>query len=145
LLRLRLYDGFEAGLVPAPDVLTQDGEPPKSLGRLIAGVQGGLEQGEDIGPALEELLAALLARPPVDPLAEAVVGQLAGTRAKVRAAAYPAGVVLTARVRPGFFRARDGTGDEDDDATDVDDSSALRAGTHAPAAVGLEEHTDGVA
>jgi CRISPR-associated endonuclease/helicase Cas3 len=146
LIRLRLYDGVEHALAPQPD----DGQPARPLGKLLGELRGQLDQGADHDATLGELLAALAARPPADPLTAAVVRQMAQSKPTV--AAYPAGVVLTSRVRPGFFRPRveggeappEGDGDVDD-ATDADDTSSLRGGTLAPEAVGLKAHCDGVA
>jgi CRISPR-associated endonuclease/helicase Cas3 len=109
---------------------------------LVRELRGLLEQGEDSSPALQTLLADLVARPPASPQMQAVVGQLAA--AGPRATPYPAGVMLTARVRPGFFRPDSAPPDEDDDGTDVDDTSSLRGGTYPPAEVGLVEHIAGV-
>jgi CRISPR-associated endonuclease/helicase Cas3 len=138
LIRLRLHRGFEAGLVPSP---TPD-EQPRSLPGLVQEVRGLLEQGEDADASVEELLAFLVSRPPAAALQRAVVGQLAAAKTKV--AAYPAGVVLAARVRPGFFRPGARSSESEDDSTDVDDASSLRAGADAPAAVELGGHADGV-
>jgi CRISPR-associated endonuclease/helicase Cas3 len=126
LIRLRLFTTPES-----------DG-----LANLVGGLRGLLEQGEDSDLALQELLAWLVAHPPASPLLQAVVGQLAETQP--RAAPYPVGVVLTARVRPGFLPADAEPREPEDDSTDVDDASSLRAGTDAPAAVGLGEHLEGV-
>jgi CRISPR-associated endonuclease/helicase Cas3 len=150
LIRLRLYDGVEQALTPPPD----DGQPAKPLGKLLGELRGQLDEGADHEAALDKLLAALAARPPADPLTAAVVRQMVGqmVEGKLTVAAYPAGVVLTARVRPGFFRPADGgevpaeaDGADVDDATDADDTSSLRGGTFAPERVGLKAHCDGVA
>jgi CRISPR-associated endonuclease/helicase Cas3 len=142
LIRLRLYDGcFGAG----QDRPEQEGDSegrPKSASGFVQDLQRLIEQGEDYEEALTGLLAALTARPPAESLTAAVVAQLTAT--KPRVVAYPAGVVLTARVAPGFFGPGAEAPEPEDDSTDVDDTSSLRAGLYAPAAVGLEEHIDGV-
>src|SRR5262249_52360069 len=66
LIRLRLPG------VPQTDTNNQNGEATTSLTRLVAGLRGSLEQGEDQSD-LEKLLAALKARPSDSPLTEAVV------------------------------------------------------------------------
>jgi CRISPR-associated endonuclease/helicase Cas3 len=127
LVRLRLYPGGG----PVPDGLVSE------LRQLLL-------DGKDHDDSLGAVLGALEGGPATDPLTAAVVGQLA---AGARAAPYPAGVVLTARVRPGFCRPREDREDlppEPDDTAD-DDTSSLRAGVYAPAAVSLREHTRGVA
>jgi CRISPR-associated endonuclease/helicase Cas3 len=134
LIRLRLYDGFET----APSASGQT----RPLGTLIKEILSLLEQGEELDPVVVELLASLRNRPQV-PLMDAVVRQMATT--PVRVTPYPAGIVLTARVRPGFFRADIESSESEDDSTDVDDSSSVRAGTKPPAQVTLENHTNGVA
>ncbi len=95
LIRLRLFG------LPQTDTDNQNGEQTTSLTRLVADFRGDLEQGED-EPDLEKLRAALVARPFDSPLTEAVVAQLATAATQV--APYPAGVVLTARVRRGRHR-----------------------------------------
>jgi CRISPR-associated endonuclease/helicase Cas3 len=145
LIRLRLYDGFEDGLVPPTPPEGAGEEPPPSLAALVREVQKRLDDGEDadaVDAAVEKLLARLTARPPAHPLMGAVVRQLAGST--VRAAVYPAGVALTARVRPGFFRPGAEPPEPEEDATDVDDASSLRGGTDAPARVELDRHIEGV-
>jgi CRISPR-associated endonuclease/helicase Cas3 len=104
-------------------------------------LRGLLERGEDADAAVQQFLAGLMASPPASPLMEAVVSQLANTKPK--AAPYPAGIVLSARVLPGFFSSEHEP-EEEDDSTDVDDASSLRAGASSPAAVSLEQHLDGV-
>jgi CRISPR-associated endonuclease/helicase Cas3 len=135
LIRLRLYEGFESELVPPP---ADEQRPP---GELVHELKALVEQGEGVNSTVEGLLTALTTRPPTSPLLEAAVRQMA---AEVRVTTYPAGVVLSARVRPGFFRSGAETPDSEDDSTDVDDTSSLRAGMQPPATVTLEEHTDGV-
>lgn len=138
LIRLRLYEGFEAELVSSSRDENQ--RPPSKIAHELRSL---LEQGEDTESSVEELLQALMIRPPAAPLMQAVVRQMAAT--KVRVTSYPAGIILTARVQPGFFRADTKPDESEDDGTDVDDTSSVRAGTQQPAQVTLEQHTRGVA
>jgi CRISPR-associated endonuclease/helicase Cas3 len=138
LIRLRLYKGFDAGIVPSSGV-----EQLKSPFDFVKEIAELLEQGEDADPAIKELLASLIDRPLGSPLIEAVVKQMDSTG--VHPTVYPAGVVLTARVRPGFFRASAELPDSEDDSTDVDDTSSIRAGMKPPTLVTLEKHAEGVA
>ncbi len=142
LIRLRLPQGGGAWRAPPPDINGQGGP---SLAEQVRGLKRLLDEGDEIGDALDELLTALAARGLGDPLATAALAQMA--KAKPRVVPYPAGVVLTARVRPGFFQpGLRGTEEpaETDDGTDVDDTSSLRAGTYQPVPVSLARHTDGV-
>jgi CRISPR-associated endonuclease/helicase Cas3 len=104
-----------------------------------------LKQGNDDEDALQEFLDTLAARPS-DPLAEAVIHEFA--RSKPRLSLYPAGVVLSARVRPGFYKPDGkkpcGAPEAIDDTTDTDDTSSVRAGTLRPVEVTLADHSDGV-
>jgi CRISPR-associated endonuclease/helicase Cas3 len=74
---------------------------------------------------------------------EAVVSQMAATQPRLTT--YLAGVILTTRVRPGFFQPGVELPEAEDDSTDVDDTCSLRAGTKPPAKVTLEKHVEGVA
>jgi CRISPR-associated endonuclease/helicase Cas3 len=130
LVRLRLYEGFNP---------TEDTEAQK----LVEKLQRLLKDGEDTEDALDELLNALTARPATEPLTQSVITAMVSTRPK--AAAYPAGVVLTARVQPGFFGSEREPPEQEDDSTDEDDASSIRAGTWEPVTVSLDEHLEGVA
>jgi CRISPR-associated endonuclease/helicase Cas3 len=105
-----------------------------------------LEAGEESEEAREELLGALKDRTFDDALTAAVVQQIINSNPGMNA--YPAGVVLTARVRPGFFRfgaAMPVEQAQTDDSTDLDDTSSFRSGTYRPVSVTLEDHAEGVA
>jgi CRISPR-associated endonuclease/helicase Cas3 len=125
---------------------SEDGQTPAGLDGPVGALRRSLTEGEDPDLALEGLLDALKTLSPADPLTAAVIGRLVA--AGPRVTAYPAGVVLTARVRPGFHQAGAGLVEGPVDAEEgeaEDDASSLRAGTYAPAAVGLGRHLRGVA
>jgi CRISPR-associated endonuclease/helicase Cas3 len=135
LIRLRLYPSVEEQLAP---------EGP-SLNRMVQAVRDLVDAGEDYADALDELLVGLATRPPGHPLMAATVQRLIEVGPRVTA--YPAGIVLTARVKSRFFgeRVREQEDLGAEDSTDTDDSSALRGGTYQPAPVTLEAHLRGVA
>lgn len=141
LIRLRLYPD----LVTEPPGEGQENLPsPAGVARRL---RDALEAGDDHAPLLDELLSALALRPPADPLLAGAARQM--FQAGPRVTSYPAGVILTARVPPGFLEP-ERTAEEDSDAADVpdatdsDDSSSLRGGTFTPARVSLQDHTRGV-
>jgi CRISPR-associated endonuclease/helicase Cas3 len=104
-----------------------------------------LEQGDDYEDALQELLETHATRAS-DPLTTAVLREFA--RSKPHISLYPAGLVLSARVRPGFYQAEQVKPSEPeeavDDSTDTDDTSSVRAGTLRPVEVTLADHSNGV-
>jgi CRISPR-associated endonuclease/helicase Cas3 len=134
LIRLRLFEGVRTGQTDSEQLRTLDADIKKICGRL--------EEGEDTDSAVEALLTSMLEYQRDSPLMEAVIRLMTTTK---RVTPYPAGFVLTARVRPGFYRAEAELPEAEDDGTDVDDSSSLRAGTQPPAKVTLEQHAEGVA
>jgi CRISPR-associated endonuclease/helicase Cas3 len=117
------------------------------LGQRVEALRGLVQAGEDYDAALAELMEALPAGLASDPLTAAVAREMA--KAETDVTVYPAGVVLTARVRPGFFRPEGATLHEPeevvDDASDADDTTSLRAGALPPVPVTLEKHSEGVA
>src|SRR5262249_33984347 len=127
------------GWLPPAEV---DGDGPRpSLAGSVRALRSALVEGEEYDLALEGLLGVLAARSPPHPLLNATLARLlAGPR---RLTAYPAGVILSARVRPGFHPGSP-DGGEAGDGTDEDDSSSLRGGTLAPTQVELTQHTAGV-
>ncbi len=138
LIRLRLHDAFlESFGPPQPET-----ESSRTLNGEVKRLRELLEQGEDVGEALGELLASLAARSPPDTLTGAVVGAMA--KAKVRVTAYPAGVVLEARVRPGFCRRATDEDFSEEVGADAAEPSVVREGTLPPRRVRLEDHTAGV-
>jgi CRISPR-associated endonuclease/helicase Cas3 len=144
LVRLRLFPGWDGVPPPAPEGGSADGPAPVWAGPL-AELRRVLDEGEDARPALDELFQVLVERPPPDPLTAATVRAMAA--GGVRAEAYPAGVVLTARVRPGFAAAlAPPVGDhaEDEPEEAAEDGLTPASAASAPVAVGLREHTDGV-
>jgi CRISPR-associated endonuclease/helicase Cas3 len=104
-----------------------------------------LEQGEEYDEALSELLTTL-ASLPSDALTAAVIREF--TQSTPRVTVYPAGLVLAARVGPGFYKPEEtkpiGPVEAVDDSTDTDDTSSLRAGIFRAVEVTLENHADGV-
>ncbi len=116
-----------------------------SVDEKVKAFRTSLEEGDDDADALQEFLDALAARPS-DPLTTAVIHEFA--RAKTRLTLYPAGIVLSARVRPGFYKPEKKKPFESfeaiDDTTDTDDTSSLRAGALSPVEVTLADHSDGV-
>ena len=138
LIRLRLYPGF--GAEPC------EGEPAPTSHQQVQKLRALLEAGEAHEEASTVLLTTLTASHPPGSLTAAVVDQLA--RSDYKVAAYPSGVVLSARVKPGFFRPQalnlKDLSPEADDSTDTDDISSIRAGLYGPVEVTLEKHTDGV-
>ena len=141
LIRLRLYPGFERHLVPE----SEESESTPSVTALVKRLQALLITGDDYQEDLNVLLTSLATRPPVDPLLAATAKQF--IKANPQLKAYPMGVVLTTRVRSGFYQPLVEVKDavESDDGTDTDDSSSLRGGTYRPVAVTLDDHLAGVA
>ena len=141
LIRLRLYPGFERHFVPESEA----SEPTPSIAALAKKLRGLLTSGEDYSEDLDILLRSLAARPPIDPLLAATARQF--IKANPQLKTYPMGVVLTSRVRSGFYQplVEVNTVVESDDVTDTDDSSSLRGGTYRPIAVTLDDHLLGVA
>jgi hypothetical protein len=129
LIRIRLYEGFEGWVGQVNEVR-----------QLVTA-------GEDYDLALAELLGTLAERPLTIPLLTSVLQRLCA--GKPRVTAYPGGLILSGRTRPGFHLDTstpvEGDGDtEQEDSTDEDESSSLRGGTLAPARVELADHTSGV-
>jgi CRISPR-associated endonuclease/helicase Cas3 len=126
LIRVRLHPTFINHM--------EEGERP--LGGMVSVVRELAEQGESSEEALDELLAALTSRSLPDPLTVAAITEMG--RVKSRVTVYPSGIVLTARVRAGFYRpqaVREGP---------PDDSEADDISSQQPKQVSLEHHTQGV-
>ncbi len=104
-----------------------------------------LEQGEDYAEVLSRVCQSVIARQSHDPLTVAVLTRLCEVGPRV--SAYPAGIILSGRLPPRFFRQPESTqaGADEDDGTDEDDTSSLRAGTYRPVRVELADHMSGVA
>jgi CRISPR-associated endonuclease/helicase Cas3 len=110
----------------------------------LGAVRNLLEQGEEYGEVLSRLCESIIARQSQDPLTVAVLSRLVEIGPRV--ATYPASIILSGRLRPRFFRPPELTQVEasEDDVTDEDDTSSLRAGTYRPVRVELADHTRGV-
>jgi CRISPR-associated endonuclease/helicase Cas3 len=121
-----------------------DEDRPGSLARVVEELQGLVEQGEDTSDVLPRLCASAMARLSHDALTAACLSRLCEVGPRV--SPYPAGVILTGRLPPRFFRPDEPTRPDasEGDGTDEDDTSSLRAGTYRPVRVELGEHTRGV-
>jgi CRISPR-associated endonuclease/helicase Cas3 len=139
LVRLRLYPGWEAAHLP-PAAGSASAE---RWGELFGGLRKRLAEGEDPAPVLAGLFEFLVASPPTEPLTAAVVRAMA--LAGARAEPYPAGVVLTARVAPGFTAAETSeAADEDEADAGFEDGLTPRTASPEPAPVTLRDHSAGV-
>jgi CRISPR-associated endonuclease/helicase Cas3 len=122
LIRLRLRPAF-INLLDDED---------RSLSRMVTAVRKMAEQGESCEETLDELLAALTSRSLPEPLTAAALKEMG--RVKPRVTPYPAGIVLTARVRAGFYRP----------VTVEEDTTSDEPAGGPPKQVSLECHTEGV-
>lgn len=121
-VRVRIYRGWGSGAVDA----------------LLDGLTGRLAEGEDTATVAEELFAALGAAAPA-PLTAAVLR--AARAAGLRLNPYPGGLVLTAKVAPGFVgRAQQEKVGDEVECDDGTDGASLQG-----AQVTLCEHLAGVA
>jgi CRISPR-associated endonuclease/helicase Cas3 len=120
-VRVRFYRGWASGAIDA------------TLTRLA----DRLADGENPTAVTEELFVALDVAPQ-DALTSAVLRAARATRCRL--SPYPAGVVLTARVKPGFVGRVQQEADANEGGDEAEDETSLLG-----AAVALGEHLAGVA
>lgn len=139
LVRVRVHAGW-AGAGTGDEIAGR-------FSRRLAALRTRLEEGTASDDAAADLGGLLAAAPPPDPLTAAVLREALDTAPRLTP--YPAGVVLTARLRPGFAeRAMQTDRDEadlDEAATDEGgDDMSLRPAATKPVPVLLTDHIEGV-
>jgi CRISPR-associated endonuclease/helicase Cas3 len=143
-VRLRLYPGWDRDQLGGHDVDPQDGQA-RSWDDRLGELRRLVGEGDDADQEVGELLRFIATRAPTDGITAATVRAM--TAAGVRVEAYPAGVILSARVPPGFAATTEPAtphGEVDDADESSEDGLTPRSSVVEPVPVGLREHTDGV-